>query len=104
MRKNLEKVILLSLFLLLAAFPVLGQVGIGNANPDSTSVLDLTNTSNKGLVLPPATSVGSFSTSPVLGMTYFSGNLIHFLRGEGEITQANAKDVALPEGSNCTLA
>lgn len=60
-----------------------GQVGIGNPSPDSTSVLDLTNSNNKGLVLPPATSPASFSTSSTLGMTYFSGDHVFYKRSDG---------------------
>lgn len=60
-----------------------GQVGIGNPTPDSTSVLDLTNPNNKGMVLPAATGVGAFSTGPVLGMTYFTNDHIYYKRSDG---------------------
>jgi microcystin-dependent protein len=71
--------------LLLAGFGNLafGQVGIGNPNPDSTSVLDLTNPNNRGLVLPPAASTAGFSTTSTLGMTYFSGDNIFYKRSDG---------------------
>jgi len=68
---------------LLLSVPAIGQVGIGNPNPDSTSVLDLSNPSNKGLVLPPATGAANFSTTSTLGMTYFSGDNIYYKRNDG---------------------
>jgi D-3-phosphoglycerate dehydrogenase len=42
--------------------------------------------------------------SVVRQATKATDNLINFLRGEGEVTQANAKEVPLPAGSRCTLA
>lgn len=73
------------LVLLIACFcsTVYGQVGIGNPAPDSTSVLDLTNPNNKGLVLPPAANVGAFSSGPVLGITYFTDDHIYYKRSDG---------------------
>ena len=62
---------------------LLAQVGIGNPAPDSTSVLDLTNPNNKGLVLPPASNTGAFSTGPTLGITYFSNDHIFYKRSDG---------------------
>ena len=61
----------------------LGQVGIGNPTPDSTSVLDLTNPNNKGLVLPSASGTGTFSSGSVLGITYFSNDHIYYKRSDG---------------------
>jgi|GEM_PF-3533025 len=77
------KIVSLALIVLGSGNLLLGQVGIGNPSPDSTSVLDLTNPNNKGLVLPPATSPASFSTSLSLGMTYFSGDQIFYKRSDG---------------------
>lgn len=59
------------------------QVGIGNAAPDTASVLDLTNPGNKGLVLPPSSSSASFSSAPITGMVYLSGDHIHYKRSDG---------------------
>jgi len=57
---------------------VFAQVGIGNPNPDTSSVLDLTNPNNKGLLLPKASSQAAMS--PSVGMMYsFENNL--FFRG-----------------------
>ncbi len=62
------------------------QVGIGNPNPESTSVLDLTNPNNKGLLLPEASGQDSMSPSP--GMMYSYQNNIFFrgISGYNSIT------------------
>lgn len=72
-----------SLFALGLCSVSFGQVGIGNPNPDSTSVLDLTNPNNRGLVLPPAPSTAAFSTTSTLGMTYFTNGNIFYKRSDG---------------------
>ncbi len=57
------------------------QVGIGNPTPASTSVLDLTNPNNKGLVLPTIASTMQMSSEE--GMLYFFNDYIYFRRSEG---------------------
>ncbi len=59
------------------------QVGIGNATPDSTSVLDLSNANNKGLVLPFVSNPNNFAANPSPGMVYFSNDLIYYRRSDG---------------------
>lgn len=59
----------------------IAQVGIGNPTPESTSILDLTNPSNKGLILPQASSFVSMSESEKM-MYFFEGNL-YFRRTDG---------------------
>ncbi len=57
------------------------QVGIGNLNPDSASVLDLTNTQNKGLLLPStATTADMSSTEKTI---YFYNNHVYLKRSDG---------------------
>ncbi len=61
---------------------VSAQVGIGNPNPDSSSVLDLTNPNNKGLILPAVASPASMAANPV-GLVYFFNDKI-FYKESGE--------------------
>lgn len=77
------KIIALTLFALCYTGLAFAQVGIGNPSPDSTSVLDLSNPNNKGLVLPQASSTASFSTSTSLGMVYFTNDQIFYKRSDG---------------------
>lgn len=58
------------IFSLLMILPIIGlaQVGIGTIAPDSNSILDLSNTNNRGLVLPQPT--GSMPSTPI-GVVYF---------------------------------
>jgi microcystin-dependent protein len=62
----------------LLPYSLSAQVGIGNPNPDSTSILDLTNPDNKGLLLPMAHSQAQMAAKP--GMVYSFNNHI-FYRG-----------------------
>lgn len=57
--------------ILLLTIPALSfaQVGIGNLKPDTSSVLDLSNTIDKGLLLPNLDSLSQASTTE--GMLYF---------------------------------
>jgi len=57
------------------------QVGIGNLNPDSASVLDLTNTQNKGLLLPSTATTADMS--PTEKTLYFYNNHIYLNRSDG---------------------
>lgn len=72
----------LYILLLILALPYLSiaQVGIGNLNPDTTSVLDLSNTESKGLLLPSA--IGKAEMSSSNKMLYFLNNDI-FLKQSG---------------------
>ena len=79
----MNKILLAIVFFALGSSSIFGQVGIGNPNPDSTSVLDLTNPDNRGLVLPPAPSPAAFSTTSTLGMTYFTNGNIFYKRADG---------------------
>ena len=55
------------------------QVGIGNATPNLGSILDLTNSNDKALILPTSTpiptSVGTFTVSGM--MMYFNDKIFH---------------------------
>ena len=73
----------LALLALMTGTLLPAQLGIGNAAPDTASVLDLTNPGEKGWVLPPATSTASFSNTLLDGMTYFTGDHIHYKRSDG---------------------
>lgn len=68
----MKKRILLSAFLIGFVFVGKAQVGIGNAVPNTGSILDLTNTNDKSLILPTSTiiptSVGTFT---VQGMLFY---------------------------------
>jgi len=67
--------------LIIMSIYVEAQVGIGNPTPASTSVLDLTNPNNKGLVLPTISSTMQMSSEE--GMLYFFNDYIYFRRSEG---------------------
>lgn len=57
------------------------QVGIGNVSPDSTSILDLTNTDNRGLVLPSSATASAMSSSEKT--IYFFNNYLYFKTSNG---------------------
>lgn len=67
---------------LLSSSAALAQVGIGNPTPDSTSILDLTNPNNKGLVLPRAASTSGMSNR-VDGMLYYFNDDIFYKTTQG---------------------
>lgn len=67
---------ILLLFTLFVFSNLFSQVGIGNTSPDSTSVLDLSNTNNRGLLLP-STATASAMTSSNKAIYFFS-NYIYF--------------------------
>lgn len=46
-----------------------GNVGIGNSSPNANAILDLSNSSSKGLLLPSGSSLPS---SPATGMMYYN--------------------------------
>jgi len=69
------------LLALLVVNHIEAQVGIGNPNPDTSSVLDLTNPNNKGLLLPEASSQSAMSPSDA--MMYSFENNIFFSRSDG---------------------
>ena len=56
------------------------QVGIGNATPDSTSVLDLSNSNNKGLLFPKA---DTSYMSETVGMAYYNNGYIFYKQTNG---------------------
>jgi hypothetical protein len=57
------------------------QVGIGNTNPDSNAVLDLSNTKYGGLMLPKATS--SASMVQTSNFSYYFDNYLYFRKSTG---------------------
>ncbi len=69
--------------LILISLPtaLLAQVGIGNLNPDTTVVLDLSNTVNKGFKLPTVTDTSQLSTADK--MLYYFNNDLFLKRTEG---------------------
>lgn len=69
------------LLALLVSNHIEAQVGIGNPNPDTSSVVDLTNPNNKGLILPEASSQSAMSPSEA--MMYSFENNIFFRRNDG---------------------
>lgn len=73
--------ILFSAIILASFSPLIAQVGIGNATPESTAVLDLSNSTNKGMLLPSAASSLAFSST--VGMLYFYNDNIYYRRSDG---------------------
>ena len=74
----MKKLFLISgLNLLLCA--TYAQVGIGNVSPSANSILDLTNTNNRGLLLP---STSSYPTGPP-GLLFYniSDNVVYYNEG-----------------------
>lgn len=61
-------------------FAAYSQVGIGNVSPDNNSILDLSNTSNRGLLLPKSASI--YPTTPS-GLLFFneSDSIIYYNQG-----------------------
>lgn len=78
----MKKIITLSCFVL-GTMGISAQVGIGNPSPNSNSVLDLTNSSNLGLVLP--TFTGIIPSAPPAGTVYAdtTNNVLFFKESGG---------------------
>ncbi len=70
------KIYIILLFTLAVSYSAYAQVGIGNLSPDSTSILDLTNSQNRGLKIPATISVAAMSNSN--RSIYFFDNNIYF--------------------------
>ncbi len=70
----MTKHIYITIFSLLLLFAAKAQVGIGTNDPDTNSVLDLTNPKNGGLILPAATSLSQMSSEDRI-MYYFNNNI-----------------------------
>jgi len=68
-----KKILILSTALCIG-YNVNAQVGIGNASPDPTSILDLTNSTNSGLLLPSVSTTTAMSASEKM-MYYFNNNI-----------------------------
>jgi len=71
MKKSL--IIIASIFVI-GGLSAYGQVGIGTATPNSESILDLTNSGNKGLLLPTASSTPT-GTTPEGLLKYYQGSI-----------------------------
>jgi len=62
---------LFTLFILLTAFPIFAQVGIGTTSPDPSSILDITDT-NRGFLTPRMTEVQRDAiSSPATGLLIY---------------------------------
>jgi len=72
--KNIYHIILF--LALVNSLSLSAQVGIGNTSPDSSSVLDLHNSENRGLLLPKSATVSAMSQSN--RMTYYYNEFIYF--------------------------
>jgi hypothetical protein len=48
------------------------SVGVGNANPNSSAILDLTNSNSQGLVIPPVTATSSVPGTPTAGLIVYN--------------------------------
>lgn len=77
---NMRKLLLISLISLSVFSKTHAQVGIGNEEPESSSTLDLSNFTNKGLLLP--TPVDKASMSDAMGMLYFYDNRVYYRRSD----------------------
>lgn len=80
----MKQIILLFSLVVVFCNTSLGQVGIGVATPNAGSILDLTNSMDKSLVLPVSsvipTSVGSFSTQ---GMIFYYQDKLYLKTSSG---------------------
>ena len=72
-----NKIVMAAAFGLMIGFSANAQVGIGNSTPDSTSILDLTNSNSRGFVLPSANTTAGFSNR-VNGMMYYFQDNIYY--------------------------
>ena len=72
---------LITLIIFSGVYMAEAQVGIGNATPDSTSVLDLTNPDNNGILLPKSDNTSSMSET--VGMTYYNNDFIYYKQSDG---------------------
>ena len=78
----MKKILLLiTLIIFSAIYIAKAQVGIGNTNPDTTSVLDLTNSNNMGILLPKSSNISNMSET--VGMTYRTNNSIYYKQSNG---------------------
>ena len=70
----MTKHIYITIFFLVLLLAAKAQVGIGTNDPDTNSVLDLTNPKNGGLLLPAATSFSQMSSEDRI-LYYFDNNI-----------------------------
>ncbi len=66
------KKVIISVFIIAAAFGATAQVGIGNVVPDSSAILDLRNTNNRALLLP---SIPGTPPNTPPGLVYWDNTL-----------------------------
>lgn len=72
----MKKILIIILFLgKIYSFAQTGNVGIGTAAPDASSVLDITST-DKGLLIPRV-SIGNVSTFGLSGSTNTAGMIVY---------------------------
>ncbi len=77
-----KKIILLGLFVGIALASINAQVGIGVANPNTNSILDLTNTNNKGLLLPFSSTQPTAGSYPE-GMIFYFDSMVYVRNANG---------------------
>ena len=71
----MKKIITIISIATILAISAKAQVGIGNNNPNDTTILDLTNQNNRGLLLPRISGLLPNPTSSSLnGMLLFSNS------------------------------
>ncbi len=103
----MKKIAILIIILSIAFTTVKAQVGINNANPDTTAVLDLKSTS-KGLLIPRMTSserdiMSSFGNVPANSLLVFDTDLRKFCFWDAPHSRwdvINNWEAATPHGSN----
>lgn len=78
----MKKAILLIVLLFIGSSNLNSQVGIGVATPNANSILDLTNTNSKGLLLPILSSAPTSTTGPE-GMMFYYDSLLYVRDGVG---------------------
>jgi len=71
---------LITLIIFSGVYMAEAQVGIGNVIPDSTSILDLSNPDNNGILLPKS---NASSMSETVGMTYYNNDFIYYKQSNG---------------------
>lgn len=79
----MKKIVLTIIVFTTISIGAVAQVGIGNATPDSNSVLDLTNPNDKGFLLPHAQSSSFANFSTQEGMLYYYQNNIFYRTSYG---------------------
>ncbi len=91
------KISLIILFLASYSWAI-AQVGIGNPAPDTSSVLDLSNSRSRGLLLPKTVTTAVMSET--VGMLYYYNDYIYYKQSDGYNAIEPSDSISLVENGS----